>query len=145
MKLFWLLVMVVACGGGGDANNASVFDTTITDVVIEIDFETGQEPFTGAIIGFGDTFDLSAANIDRLFGATKQLTIPLTTGEMQDIGNVGDGELTVSDLLALADAHRDQRDAGATKTYYVVFVGGTLTTTTACRPTCSACRSGTPG
>lgn len=129
-----LLAIVAGCsgagdGGGGDGDagptgNGTVFEPAVTGVVIEIDHETGQEPFTGAEIGFGDTFDLSAANLDRLLAGKKQLTLPRTAAEMEDIGDVPDEELTSADLLALADAHRDRHDDGATKAYYVVFVGG---------------------
>ncbi len=130
-------VVVGACGssgggggGGGDdidagpTGNGTVFDPAVTNVSVEIDYETGQEPFTGPIIGFGDTFDLTVANIGRLFAGTKQLAIPRVTADMQDIGAVADEELTVADVLALAEAHRDQHDSRSAKTYYVVFVSG---------------------
>jgi hypothetical protein len=125
--------MVAACGfehGDGPATdaaptgNASVFDPAIARVAVEIDFETGQAPFTGPILGFGDTFDLTVTNLDRVFAGKKQLTVPRVTGDMQDIGDVADEELTVADVLALADAHRDRHDAPGEKTYYVVFVSG---------------------
>jgi hypothetical protein len=135
MRWLAVLVLLVGCGGsssgddGGDdddvpTGNGNVFEASISDVVVEIDYETGQEPFTGNVIGFGDTFDLTDANIDRLFSGTKQLAIPDTLADMTEVGDISDEELTVADLLALADMHRDQRDAGATKAYYVLFVSG---------------------
>jgi hypothetical protein len=144
MPRSWLLLLVIAAcnnasgGGGGDddddmppgdgggmpTGNGQVFDSSITDVVIEIDFEAGQQPFTGPTIGMGDTFDLSQANIERLFAGKKQIVLPRTLDAMQDIGNIADEELTVSDILDIAAAHRDQQDSGATRTYYVVFVSG---------------------
>lgn len=137
------LVMLAACGAPsrgadddddqpvGDAgvhDNGEVFEPEVTKVVIEIDYETGQEPFTGSTIGMGDTFDLSAANIDRLFAHKKDITLPRVLADMQDIGNVPDEELTLNDILAIADAHRDHVDGGDTKTYYLVFVSGLYTT-----------------
>ncbi len=121
------------CGGsegddddsGGDGPGArGVFDPAVTSVTIEIDYETGEAPYTGTVVGFGDTFALSTANIGRLFAGKKQVTLPTTTAAMQDIGAVADEELTVADLLALADRHRGQRDTATTKTYFVVFVSG---------------------
>ncbi|CAN5916576.1 hypothetical protein BH11MYX3_BH11MYX3_36370 [soil metagenome] len=139
----WLVtVIVAACGGssggnGGDdaspadargeiptTGNGSVFDPKITSAVVEIDYESGQEPYTGPIIGFGDTFDTTTNNIDRLFAHHKQLTIPRVTGDMQNVGAIADEELTVADILALASAHRDRHDSATTKTYYVIFVSG---------------------
>ncbi len=133
----WFVLLTIACAacgssGGGDddgspdaaTGNAGVFDPSFTKVTIEIDYETGQEPFTGATIGFGDTFDLSKANLDRVFSGTKQLTIPSELSSMEDVGTIDDEELTVPDILAIADAHRDSFDSTTEKTYYVVFVSG---------------------
>ena len=120
-------------GGGGDDDDGppgdgdgarDLFDPAITDVRIEIDHETGEAPYTGPILGFGDTFDLTVANVERLFSGTKAVEIPTTPGAMEDVGAIADEELTVADLLAIADAHRDLADDATTRTYYVVFVGG---------------------
>ncbi len=140
-------VVLAACGGtpfgGGDDEppgdargtrdgrpdgpsdgTPGVFDPAITRVSIEVDFEQGNAPYTGAIVGGGDTFDLSHANLSRLFTADKELVLPRTVGAMQDIGSVPDEQLTVADLLALAAQHRDQADTATTRTYYVLFVSG---------------------
>jgi hypothetical protein len=147
MRWYLLVVIAAACngtpagggGGGGDdqppvdaakpTNDGQpgvrgVFDPLVTDVTIEIDYEAGAEPYTGPILGFGDTFDLTAANLDRLFAGKKALTLPRTTSTMENIGAVPDQELTVADLLAIAQAHRSQIDTATKKTYYVLFVGG---------------------
>jgi hypothetical protein len=137
-----LLGAAAACGGtsGGDDDGDGggdvdpVFDPTITRVVIEIDFETGQAPFTGPILGFGDTFDLTAENVDRLFSGKKTLTIPRTTAEMEDVGAIADEELTTADLIALAGTHRGRRDEPGTKTYYVLFVSGHFADTSGVQP-----------
>ncbi len=134
----WLaLVLITACSSspsstGSDASahdgpgpvKGSVFDPAFTSVTVEIDYETGQEPYTGPILGFGDTFDTVTTNIDRLLASKKTLTIPRTTADMQDIGSVPDESLTTTDILAIANAHRDLHDTATTKTYYVVFVSG---------------------
>jgi hypothetical protein len=111
-------------GSGSGSGNAGVFDPSVTRVVVEIDYEAGQQPYTGNIIGFGDTFAPTMANIDRLFAHKKMLTIPQTVPEMENIGSVSDEELTVADLTAIANAHRQQKDAAGVKTYYMVFVSG---------------------
>ena len=141
----WLaLVLFAACGGtaaggggdddddppgdGGVTDNGMVFEPEVTKVVIEIDYETGQQPFTGAPLGGEDAFDLSAANLDRLFAGKKAITLPRTLAEMQDVGEIDDEELTGNELLALAAQHRAQIDGGDTKTYYLLFVSGLYTT-----------------
>jgi hypothetical protein len=124
------MAFTTACGGGGGGNNGddsgstSVFDPSVKTVEFEIDYETGDAPYTGPIVGFGDTFDLSYANLDRVFSGTKTLILPRTTGEMQDIGAVDDEEITSADALALADKHRDKVGSADTHTYYLVWVSG---------------------
>ena len=142
----WLLVsLLAACnfgnsmGNGGDddpaidarppgdgkpTGNGTVFDSSVTAVTVEIDYEAGQEPFTGPILGFGDTFDLTVSNIRRLFSNKKQLTIPTTLAAMQSLGGVPDEELTIADIINLANANRGNRDTATEKTYYVLFVSG---------------------
>jgi hypothetical protein len=120
-----IMAAATACSGdGGGGDDQDVFDPAVTRVAIEIDFETGQAPFTGPITGFGDTFDLLADNVDRLFSGRKMLVVPRTTAEMEDVGAIADEELTSEELLALADLHRGQHDEAGTKTYYVLFVSG---------------------
>jgi hypothetical protein len=123
----WLafLAVAAACGnGGGGGDDLDVFDPAVSKVVVEIDFETGQAPFTGPIPGFGDTFDLTVENIGRLFGGKKQLTVPRAAAEMEDVGAIADEELTSEDVLALASTHRARHDDATTKTYYILFVSG---------------------
>ena len=76
------------------------------------------------VLGFGDTFALAAANIDRIFSGTKTVSLPTSLAAMEDVGAIADEELTVGDLLALAEQHRDEADTPTSKTYYVIFVGG---------------------
>jgi hypothetical protein len=140
----WALALVIACGcnsvpggssgddddvsidasGGGGSGAASVFDDAITKVVVEIDYETNQQPFTGPIVGFGDTFEPTQANLDRLFAGKKALTIPRTLDSMQDVGAVADEEITVEDIFALAALHRNVQNSDASRSYYVIFVSG---------------------
>ncbi len=137
-----VVLMLAACGANGRAaddddsppgdagvhDNGEVFEPEVTKVAIEIDYETGQPPFTGSGLGSGDAFELSSVNLDRLFAHHKTITLPDTLAEMEDIGDVADEELTVSEILQLAAMHRNQADGGDTKTYYLMFVSGLFTT-----------------
>lgn len=123
--------------GAGDAGGpADVpwFDPSVTRIVIELDHATGQAPYTGALVGGGDTFDLGTANLARVFGPERELVLPRTVAGMEDIGVVSDAEITSADILALAAAHRDQADDATTETYWVVFLGGQFTDATGPQP-----------
>ncbi|HUS32100.1 MAG TPA: hypothetical protein VMZ53_26555 [Kofleriaceae bacterium] len=111
-------------GSGSNGGLVNVFDPGITRVIVEIDYETNQQPYTGNIIGFGDTFAPTMTNVDRLFAHKKTLTIPQALANMEDIGTIPDEELTVADLAAIAQAHRQQYDVDGARTYYIVFVSG---------------------
>jgi len=118
-------------GGGvgidGPPGLRGVFDPAVTEVQVEIDYEPGAEPFTGNVIGFGDTFAITRTNINRIFAGRKTLTLPTTLAAMENIGDVADEQLTVDDLLTLAAAHRSGADSATRKTYYVIFVSGYFT------------------
>ena len=145
-----VVVIVSGCGGddgGGDDDDdpPGVFDPAITEVRVEIDYETGQAPYTGPIIGFGDAFAISTANLGRIFAGAKTVTLPTTTAAMQDLGAIADEELTGDDLLAIAADHRDQRSAGNVYTYYVVWVSGLFTDGSGPRPNVLAVSIGGTG
>lgn len=141
-----LAAAVLACGGDdGGPDPAGVFDPSVTSVRLEIDFETGRAPYTGSVVVFGDLWRLTTSNLDRIFGGGKALSVPDTEAEMQDIGPVPDEELTVDDLLALADRHRDEPGGGATRTYYIVFVSGLYTDGSGPRPDVLAVSIGRTG
>jgi hypothetical protein len=111
-------------GGAGEPPARGDFDPTFDEVRIEIDYESGQQPYTGQLIGFGDAFDLSATNLERIFAGKRTLALPRTIDEMEDVGDIPDEEITADDMLALAQAYRDEADTETTKTYYVLFVSG---------------------
>ena len=121
-------------GGGGDGGPTRVWDAEVREVRIEIDYERGKAPYTGMILGWGDSFDLSRANLDRLFAGRKTVSLPTTLAFMEDIGDVPDQELTIEDLLAIAAQHRAGRDSATVKTYYIVFVGGQYADGSGVRP-----------
>lgn len=114
----------IDASGGGGGSAIDVFDPAVARVLVEIDYETNEAPYTGNVVGFGDTFDPTLSNMNRVFANKKVLTIPTSLASMQDIGTIPDEELTVADILALAAQHRELHDLPDMKSYYVVFVSG---------------------
>ncbi len=125
------------CGDGGAGDDdggdddtqpppASLFDDAITTIELEVDYASGAPPYTGGLGGaFGDSWELFETNAARLFqGAGKTLIVPTTLAAMQELTDVGPGPYTVAEILAVADAHRDQLAAGATATFYVLWLDG---------------------
>jgi hypothetical protein len=126
------LVVLTACGGDDGApagdddvpSQPALWTTAVDHVQLEVDYAGGAEPYTGNVIGFGDLWGLFQANADRLFSNTKVVDVPTTLAEMEAIGAVDDGELTVDDILALAAQHRDLVPSANTATFYVLFLDG---------------------
>jgi predicted Zn-dependent protease len=132
-KTMAALALVLGCGGGGDSDvggldaqppPARLFDRSVTTVALEVDYATGAAPYTGGIGGaFGDTWELFQSNAERLFKDDgKTLEIPTTLAQMEELSDVPPGPYTVDEILALADTHRDRPSAGATATFYIVFL-----------------------
>jgi hypothetical protein len=109
-------------GGGG--TRTLVFAPSTTKVIVEVDYETGSEPYTGTAPMFGEIWAPTVTNIERLFSGTRDLTIPTTLSEMADVGAIDDNEITIADVAALADLHRNRYDSSDTKTYWVLFANG---------------------
>jgi hypothetical protein len=111
-------------GSGSSSGNVDVFATDTTNVIVEIDYEMGEQPYTGNMAGFGNTFEPTINNIDRLFSGKKTVTIPTAVPDMENVGAISDEEITVADIAALSAQHRDQHDSAGTKTYWMIFLSG---------------------
>lgn len=135
-----IFLVVAACESqpaapaGDDPADVSAFDDSVTQIRIEIDYERNNEPYTGEVIGFGDPFDLTVANLERIFSGTRTLDVPTTLDAMDEIPVIADEQLSADDLLEIAADHRDLADELDTKTYYVVFVSGNFFADGAAQP-----------
>ena len=113
-------------GGGEQPTPAELYSSAYSSVVLEVDYQTGAEPFTGEVVGFGDTWTIFTTNAERLFmGSSKTLDLPTTLGDMEELTDLGfDQDFATEEILAIAEAHRDQRSAAPTATFYALWVDG---------------------
>lgn len=102
---------------------AAVFGGAYTDVEIEVDYQGGAEPYTGAAgTKVSDLWSVTRTNLGRIF-PDKNVSVPSDLTQMQKIDV--SGELFTSDaLLGIAKKHRDKAPTASKATYYVVFVNG---------------------
>lgn len=90
--------------------------------MIEVDVQDGAEPFTGDTV-YGDTWDLTVENLGALLGDDIELVVPRTLDEMGALDDVPAGDLSSTEIVALADAHLDDgNDDVTTARYHVLFV-----------------------
>lgn len=114
-----------ASGGAHQPSPGELYSDAIKRVVIEIDYATGAEPYTGNIVLFGDIWGVFTTNAERLFlGSGKELTIPTELSEMEELTDVKGTEFTGKAILEVAAAHRAMLSAGDTATFYFLWLPG---------------------
>lgn len=112
-------------GPGDDPPLGGLYTSAVSEIRIEIDYETGAEPYTGTTLTSGDPWDLFEANLGALFSeAPRTLTFPRETSGMEDIGAVTGEDHDIAAILAIAGDHRDLTDGGGVRTFYFVFLEG---------------------
>jgi len=74
MKAFFVMACIaLGLGCGSDeAQLTSVFSSTVKEVVVEVDYQSGAVPVTGSVQGFGDLWDLFRTNVEALFAASRE-------------------------------------------------------------------------
>ena len=118
----------VGAGIVGQPSPEEVFGPMIDTVALEIDYETGAQPFRGNVVGFGPVWDVTERHLEALFsGAGKSFVVPRELSAMQDIGAVAGEEYDGDAVFALVDQHRDLPPFdGGTVSYYVLWLDGRL-------------------
>jgi predicted Zn-dependent protease len=102
-----------------------LYGSAIHNLTFEIDYVPGAEPYTGAVLGFGEVWDVTQTNVERLFqGSSKVFDIPRTIDKMEKLTDVTGADFTVDQILAIASQHRNQLSTGDTATFYFVWLDG---------------------
>jgi predicted Zn-dependent protease len=112
-------------GGGRQPSPAELYQTQIDQLVVEVDYAVGAEPYVmGRPINV-DPWSIFQANVAGLFSGTgKVLSIPSRLEQMEAISTLHDGEYTTESILAIAQAHRGQKNSATVATFYVLFLPG---------------------
>ena len=107
------------------APGTTLFSAAITNVVIEIDYAPGAEPYVDMVKDFGDPWDLFNANALAIFG-TRKVAFPRTLAKMEKLADVTAKTFTTADIVAIAAAHRTDQQFSNADSFYVVFLPGTF-------------------
>jgi hypothetical protein len=120
-----LTVAVSACSDEEEeGQTASLFSESTRTVVLEVDYATGAEPYTGEAGALGDLWDLFGENAERLFNGTKTVQYPRRLDEMEELNDIQGSSFSADDILAIAERHRDELGSGSTATFYAVWLDG---------------------
>jgi hypothetical protein len=137
-----LLTTSLAAGGGTSSSGSSsgssssgpatpattIYSAAVTDVVVEVDYQTGAAPYTGSVPGFSDVWAIFRTNANRVFakGAPKTVTIPSTLDAMEELTDVTGTVFTTDQILTIAGTHRQTTTGGSTASIYIVYLDGYL-------------------
>ena len=134
MKRLLPLVVLAGCGAGASANvgappaPVTLFSAAVGKIVLEIDYQPNAEPYTGSIGSFADVWQITAANVARLFQhSSKQVTLPTALSQMEPLADIGSGPFSQEHILDIASQHRGTPSTGDTAAFYVVFLDGYFT------------------
>ena len=117
-------VVVAACSDDASSEFVSPFAESVSSIIVEVDYASGAEPYTGAGAQLDDPWAIFGDNAARLFGSSKTVTYPNALDEMQELTDVSGESFSTEEILAIADRHRDQADSDTTVTYYVLWLNG---------------------
>jgi predicted Zn-dependent protease len=116
-----------SCSGDTQGEDVSVFSSEVKEVLVEIDYQIGAEPFTDDVPRFGLLWDLFRANAGALFaGAPRTLLVPTDLSAMQALPAATKHDFSAEDILALAGANRNEASTTSRKCFYVIFLDGTF-------------------
>lgn len=102
-----------------------LFAPAVSKVIFEVDYATGDEPFTGQQLILGDVWSIFKTNAERVFlNAPKELTIPTEVSAMEELADVMGADFTTDQILAIADKHRGSLPTADTATFYFVWLPG---------------------
>jgi predicted Zn-dependent protease len=116
---------LAACGSGGglEGVGTDLLDPATTEILVEVDYQPGAEPYVGTTMNGTPFWELTRANIERLFPG-RSIDVPVDLNEMEMLDDVSGDSFSGEDLLAIAASHDDNPDNDNTATFYLVFVDG---------------------
>lgn len=153
MRFLLIIIPLVFFGCGKDksvrdAQNLNPYETTknyfttSTKLVVEVAYESGQEPFADGVTLTiaGETvplWDVLERNLTALFlgrSVTPVLTVPKQLAAMKELPAQGKASWTPEDILKLADKHRTGRSSTSETYFFVVFLSGVFNDGSADKP-----------
>lgn len=124
--LVWGSLLVFACSEDPVASEPSttLFDSAVSEVVLEVDYETGAVPILTPRLGGTEVWGLVRTNLEALYeGSGISVVLPTGEDDAEDLGEITGEDYTVDDILGLA-ADRDVVDSESRRAIYVVFLDG---------------------
>ncbi|QQR91307.1 MAG: hypothetical protein IPJ88_06150 [Myxococcales bacterium] len=106
-------------------NAEELYSEQTQRIVIEVDYQTGAEPYTTGGAFSGDPWDLFELNLKALFNyTTSELVVPKTLSDMEELTDITDDKFTLEEIAAIAQKHQDTPNTDSQRVIYIVFLDG---------------------
>jgi len=118
-----LLLALASCADPSDGatppSGSSVFSPGVTEVVLEVDYESGAAPVLLR------EWQLLHQNLEAVFAASpKKLVVPHGLAEMDAFPSDGEDAYTVEEILVISESHRSTSATATRRVYHAVFLDG---------------------
>lgn len=112
--------------GGVQPSISTLYGPDITEIVLEVDYAVGAEPFVEGAGTLDNPWRIFGDNAERMFAAAgdKTLTFPDSLDEMEALTDVSGESFNGEDILAIAQRHRDEKNTDSRATFYAVWLDG---------------------
>jgi hypothetical protein len=130
-----ILVLGARCSDDNDANNSGLnaaetphsYFSSMKSMVIEVAYEPGAEPYTGAGLGRTDVWNVLGDNLQALFkgrASVPSMVFPHNLAQMKKLPAQNKESWTTEDLETLAQSQRTSTTTSATGDFFIVFLNG---------------------
>ncbi len=125
--LFLFLLLLGQCSTEvPDYDDPAVYFSTMQELVVEIAYEPGAEPYVGSTRAI-ELWSIVLDNLEAIFATRSQpvtVTVPTTLAEMQEIPDQNKSVWTANDVMALASQYRKGTSTQTKGDFFIVFVNG---------------------
>ena len=116
---------IYACGSTKSVlTTEELYSPEVTEVLFEVDYQEGAEPFVGEIQEGVSTWNFLRNNVSAMFRGTKTITVPVTLEEMEEIPGQSTN-YSSDDIFDLVDQYRTTSPLSEGRaSIYVLFLDG---------------------
>lgn len=105
----------------------SPFASGVSEILLEVDYAAGAEPFTRSSLITRDPWELFRVNFERVLlqgTAGRRLVYPSSLSAMQKLTDANGADFTTEQILNLAAKHRTQASTKTRPTFYALWLNG---------------------
>ena len=114
----------------GTEEGSDLLINKVNEVIVDVYYEPGVEPYTGAISSEIDTWDITEQNLKRIYENKKaagRIFVPSQLSEMTQIPSQGKSLWSTQDLYDLSEEYLTNTQSVDRAIFVILYVNGFLT------------------